>query len=76
MGELSEKGKLEVATALLLLKDFQCQGRFDVDITKKIIDLAKYLDVFEQYEKVLSILPPMKISPRYPVSVERRQGGS
>ena len=61
---LSEIGKEQVALALLLLKDFKCEGRFDLEITRMIIDLAAALGVSAQYDKLLSKIPPMKITPR------------
>lgn len=63
--ELNEEGKEQVALALLLLKEFKCNGRFDVDMIKVIIELAQHLGVFEQYEKLSSQIPPLKITQRY-----------
>jgi hypothetical protein len=64
---LSEAGREEVALALLLLKDFKCEGRFDPDITMRIFTLAKYLGVYAELERLLSKIPPMRIEPRYEV---------
>lgn len=64
MPELSEAGKEELALALLLLKDFKSQGRFDAEVTLSVLKLAQHLDVLSQYEKLLSQLPPMRIEPR------------
>jgi hypothetical protein len=63
---LSEAGKEEVALALILLKDFKAQGRFEPAVLIPIIDLAKYLDVYPQFERLLSHVPPMRIEPREP----------
>jgi hypothetical protein len=62
--ELNEAGKEQLALALILLKDYKSGGRMDVEITKMVIELAQHLDVLEQYNKLLPIVPPMKIEPR------------
>lgn len=60
----TEVVKQELALALLLLKDFKSDGKFDVDIAIEIFDLADYLDCKKELESLMSKLPPMKISPR------------
>ena len=62
---LSKDAKEQVALALILLKDFKCQGKFDIEIAKTIIELAQHLEVYEEYNDLLSKVPPMKIGPRY-----------
>ncbi len=64
MEQLSQSGKEELALALLLLKDFKCDGKFDVDVALTVLKLAQYLDVLPQYEELMSELPPMKVVPR------------
>ena len=61
---LTEAGKEELAFALILLKDFKCQGKFDFEITKAIFGLSKLLGVEEQFNNLLSQVPVMKIEVR------------
>jgi len=61
---LSEEGKREIAFALLLLKDFKCNGRFDIEITKSILELSDYLGVREKLEELISKVPPFIVKPR------------
>jgi len=63
--ELNESGKEQIALALILLKDYKTGGKMDVEITKMVIELAQHLEVLDQYNKLLPIIPPMKIEPRY-----------
>jgi hypothetical protein len=62
--ELSDAGKQELALALLLLKDFKCDGRFDVDVTMMILELVDNLGVRAQFDALMPKVPPMKITPR------------
>jgi len=62
--ELSEAGKEEIALALLLLKDFKSQGKVDLEVSLMIIGLADHLGVRAQFDKLMPIVPPMKIVPR------------
>lgn len=62
--ELSEVGKEQVAFALILLKDAKSEGRPDVELTMMILGLADHLGVRAQYDKLMSIVPPMKMVPR------------
>jgi hypothetical protein len=62
--ELSEAGKEEIALALLLLKDFKSQGKMDLEVSLMIIGLADHLGVRAQFDKLMPIVPPMKIVPR------------
>lgn len=64
MRELSEAGKEEIALALLLLKDFKSQGKMDLEVSLMIIGLADHLGVRAQFDKLMPIVPPMKIVPR------------
>lgn len=64
MRELSEAGKEELALALLLLKDFKSQGKMDLEVSLMIIGLADHLGVRAQFDKLMPIVPPMKIVPR------------
>jgi hypothetical protein len=63
--ELNESGKEQVALALILLKDYKTEGKMDLEITKMVIELAQHLEVLDQYNKLLPIIPPMNIKPRY-----------
>lgn len=62
--QLTDEGKEELAIALLLWRDYKCHGSFDVQIIKQAIMFAKMLDIEKQYNKVMAILPPMKITVR------------
>lgn len=64
MRELSEAGKEELALALLLLKDFKSQGKMDLEVSRMIIGLADHLGVRAQFDKLMPIVPPMRIEPR------------
>jgi hypothetical protein len=61
---LTESGKEDLALAILLWKDFKADGRFDLDITLQAMKMADYLGVRDQYDSLLSKIPPMKIEPR------------
>lgn len=63
--QLNEDGRQQVALALILLKDFKSQGRFDPDLTLMIIEMADHLGVRSEYDDLTSKIPPMKIEPRY-----------
>lgn len=65
MKELSKDGKEELALALILWKDFKTQGKMDLEIFKQAIEFADYLDVRNEFEELLSKLPPLKIERRY-----------
>jgi len=65
MKELSRSGKEQVAFALLLLKDFKCEGRFDMEVIKSIFELADHLGVRKEYDDIMKSVPPMRIEPRY-----------
>jgi len=62
--ELSEAGREQVAMALLLLKDFKCDGKFDVEVTRMILGLADHLGVRKEFDGLTSKVPPMRIAPR------------
>lgn len=62
--ELSNIGKEQVALALLLLKDFKSAGRFDIEVSKMILELATSLEVEKEYDSLTSKIPPMRIEPR------------
>jgi hypothetical protein len=61
---LSQAGKEELALALLLLKDFKSEGRFDPEITLSVLKMAQHLGVLEEFNKLLTQVPPMKVVPR------------
>ena len=62
--QLSQSGKEELALALLLLRDFKSEGRFDVDVTRTVLKLALHLGILKEYETLMSQVPPMKVVPR------------
>jgi len=53
-----------MALAILLWKDFKCNGKFDTDLTLQALALAKDLGVAKELEVLFSQLPPMRIEPR------------
>lgn len=55
-----------MALALILLKDFKCDGKFDADTTLAIIKFAEHLGVLGEYQELQSKVPPMRIVERYP----------
>ena len=63
--ELTPEGREELALALVLLKDFKSDGKWDPDITLQILSMADFVGVKSEFEKMLTQIPPMKIEPRY-----------
>lgn len=63
---LTVAGKEELALALLLWKDFKCQGKIDVEIVKQVTEFTELLGVTKEFHKIQSLIPPMKIEERYP----------
>ena len=64
LDQLTEAGKEELALALLLWKDFKCDGKFDLDVTRQVLEFAEMLGVKSQFEALMPKLPPMKVVPR------------
>jgi hypothetical protein len=64
LDQLTEAGKEELALALLLWKDFKCDGKFDIEVTRQVLAFAEMLGVKSQFEALMPKLPPMKITPR------------
>ena len=56
--------KEEIALALLLWRDFKCDGKFDTDVIVQALIMANLLGVKEEYDKLMAQLPPLKIVPR------------
>lgn len=71
---LSDAVKEEVALALILWRDFKSQGKYDIEIAKQMIELARHLGVSGQLDDLLLQVPPMKIEPRYPPQAESIPG--
>jgi hypothetical protein len=64
--ELNESGREQLALALILLKDFKCQGRFDnIEVSLMVIELARYIGVYKEFDKLLTKLPPFKIEVKH-----------
>lgn len=62
MPELSQDGKEELALALLLWKDFKCQGKVDIDFYKQMLSLADYIGVRKELEELIKkVLFPFEI---------------
>lgn len=66
--ELSEAGREQVALALILLKDFKRDpaNPVDVELFKMIYGLAEVLGVRAEFDRILPVLPPMKITRLHP----------
>jgi hypothetical protein len=64
LDQLTEAGKEELALALLLWKDFKCDGTFNLDVTRQALEFAEMLGVKSQFEALMPKVPPMRIEPR------------
>lgn len=64
MRKLSEAGREELALALILWKDFKAQGKMDVEVMKQAIGFAEHLGVRNEFESLLSKMPPLCIIER------------
>jgi hypothetical protein len=60
---LNADGREQLALALILLKDFKAPYG-DVMVFKMVYDLAQHLGVANEFDTLLSKIPPMKIEPR------------
>ena len=65
LNQLSDGGRQELALALLLWKDFKCQGKLDLEIYLQAVSFAEMLGVKDKFEELMKKLPPMKIELRY-----------
>lgn len=61
---LSAAGKEDLALALILLKDFKAPGTVDLEVFRMVHGLAQFLEVDEEFNKLLTKLPPFKITTR------------
>lgn len=50
--EISEAGKKELALALMLWKSFKSDHKMDIDIFKQTLELADYIGVREEFDKL------------------------
>lgn len=64
MKELSKEGKQELALALLLWKDFKCDGKWNLEVTRQCYEFVLALGVKDEYDALMPKLPPMRITPR------------
>ena len=63
MEELSKDGKEELALALLLWKDFKCQGKVDVEFYKQMIQFADGLGVRQELDELMhKVYAPFRIT--------------
>jgi hypothetical protein len=62
--QISEAGKEQLALALLLLKDFKSEGKFDIEVTRYIYELAEFIGVEIQFSSLLGKLPTFEIKPK------------
>ncbi len=61
--ELSKDGKEELALALLLWKDFKCQGKVDLEFYKQMLSFADHLGVRAELEELIKkVLVPFRIT--------------
>ena len=60
--QLTDDGRQELALALLLWKDFKCQGKTDLKIYQQTLELAEMLGVKKELEELIRKLPPIKIT--------------
>lgn len=60
--KLSRDQKVQFALAILLWKDFKSQGQMDIEVTKQAISMTKYIDCYEEFEKLLGKVPVFKIT--------------
>ncbi len=59
---LSKDGKEELALALLLWKDFKCQGKFDTEFYMQMVHLADTLGIRKELEDLVKkVLVPFEI---------------
>ncbi len=66
LNDLNEAGREQLALALILLRDFKRCGNAEDDMKNVLIvvELAQMLGVHEEFNKLMSQLPPFKIAPR------------
>lgn len=62
--ELSDAGREQIAFALILLKDFRTDGRFDPEEIVMTLGLADHLGVRKQFDELTTRLPLFKVTPR------------
>lgn len=62
--QLSEEGREQLALALIIWKDFKSEGRYDPDLTIQMIRLADHIGVRAELDKLIPIVPRMKVIPR------------
>ena len=60
--QLTDDGRQELALALLLWKDFKCDGHLDIGIYKQTLELAEMLGVQKEFEELIKKLPAFKIT--------------
>ena len=64
---LSESGREQVALALILLKDFVAPSYAAADYietVKKVFELADFLEVRPEFDRLMSKVLPMRIEPK------------
>ena len=63
MMKLSQDGKEELALALLLWKDFKCQGKLNLDFYKQMLQFADGLGIRPELEELnKKVLIPFRVS--------------
>ena len=62
--KLNKVGREDVALALIFLKDFKCDGKFDTTVLRQTMELADYLGVRSEYDRLSTRIPMMKIEER------------
>ena len=61
---LTPAGKEELAIALILWKDWKSGKKMDLAFSMQAINYAEMLGIRQEYDKMLSQIPPMKIEQR------------
>ena len=62
--KLTEAGREDLAIALILLKDWKSEGRFDLELSRQTLRFARILGIGDEYVDMMSKVPPMKIEER------------
>lgn len=63
--DLSKDGRMELALALFLWKEFKAEGKLDPEIYLQAFELAKMLGVNGEFDQLNAKMPALKIQRRY-----------
>lgn len=65
--ELSEAGKHELALGLILWNDYQSKGQFKMDVSIRMFELARHVDITDHVQRLLGKVPRMNIEVIHPI---------